>query len=104
MVNGKSGFVYSPFTTYYSPSFELRFALVDVGVKALPGVFGLEELLLKLSFEREALLQCHFRAGLDAALDAPDGARGLVRSRELPRVAHHLFHERIARVRDKEPI
>src|SRR5215204_5077848 len=81
-----------------------RFALLDVGAQSLAGVFGLEELLLEFAFECEAVLEGDFGAGLDAALDAADGERGLVGGGELSCVGEHLFHERLARVGDEEAV
>jgi hypothetical protein len=49
-------------------------------------VVGLEQQLLQLALEREAVAEAHLEAGLDRALDAADGLAGLVRRRELLRV------------------
>src|SRR5436305_7756992 len=76
------------FTIYHSLfTFKVRLALLDVGAQSLACVFGLEELLLEFSLERERGLEGDFRAGLYAALDATDGERRRVRRGELSRVS-----------------
>ena len=55
-------------------------------------------MLLEFAFEREAVLEGDFGAGLDAALDAADGERGPARRGEAPGVGHGLLPERGGRV------
>src|SRR5216683_3896233 len=74
-------------------SFEYRLAFVDVRVQAFFRIFGLEQLLLQLAFERQRGFEWNLSAGLHGAFYSPDRARGFVRRRELPRISHHLLHE-----------
>jgi hypothetical protein len=53
-------------------------------------------LLLHLAFERQPVLEGNLRARLNAALDAPDGVRGLVGRRKLSGVFQDLLHKLLA--------
>src|SRR5260370_518526 len=74
-------------------SFKYRLAFVDVRVQAFFRIFGLEQLLLQLAFERQRGFEWNLSAGLHGAFYSPDRARGFVRRRELPRIIHHLLQE-----------
>src|SRR5256885_15409494 len=67
---------------------ELRLALLVVRAEAFLRVLALEELLLELAFDRKRRLEWNFPAALHGALDAADGARGLVGRAEAPRILH----------------
>src|SRR5437773_823444 len=69
---------------------ELRGTLLHVGGKSLLGILAREKLLLQLALDRQRLAERNLEAGLDGALDAAHGLRGLGGREELPRVLHHL--------------
>src|SRR5258707_15540013 len=79
--------------TPWSLSSKLRLALVDVRVQTFFRIFGLEQLLLQFTLERQRGFEWNLSAGLRRAFDPPDGARGLVGRGELSRVIHYFRHE-----------
>ena len=81
-------FKLTPDTRYPKPyfPFELRFAFLNVGSQAFLCILRLKELLLQFALEGQRGLEGNLGAGLHAAFDAPNGARGFLRRGELPRV------------------
>src|SRR5947208_5570372 len=75
----------SPWAARLLPG-ELRRAPGVVRGDAFLRVLSLEQALLELALQGEALFQADFQSGGDSALDEPDGARGLRRRHELSRV------------------
>src|SRR6266536_4113509 len=69
---------------------ELWLALLGVGRYPLFGIFALEQELLELTLDRQALGERDLRARLHGALDTPDGFGCLVGWAERLRVAHDL--------------
>src|SRR5258707_1446182 len=79
--------------TPWSLSSKLRLALVDVRVQTFFRIFGLEQLLLQFTLERQRGFEWNLSTGLHRALDSSDGTHSFVGRRELPCVVHHLLHE-----------
>src|SRR6476619_2202812 len=67
---------------------ELRLALLVVRAEAFLRVLALEKLLLQFAFDGQRRLERTLPAALHRSLDAANGARGLVRRAEAPRVLH----------------
>src|SRR2546428_10419474 len=85
------------------PSFELRCALLEVRRDPLARVVALEQELLQLALDREAVVEAHLRARLHGPLDAADSLAGFVRRRELPRVLLNRVGEALPLERRRIP-
>src|SRR6478735_3860433 len=86
----------APSTVTVLTSTEVRFPFFEIRLQAFLRIFALKQALLKLAFERQALVEAGFEAGLHGALDVADGFGSLVGRSELLRVVLHGIGKRPA--------